>query len=707
MLKLSVQRLFENLMSARKHRLNPQSRSAVVEYALVLLGLGGLFYFLFGSTFQSQFDLTDDFLILNILSQRTSLWDLITNDIQRWGRFRPVYWVTYLAQTATFGANSHIWHIAATSLGVLTCFLIYITVRKIRSDIPSSMVFILLLAVSGTQNVIWYRLSPAETQGMFLTAVALWAIVNAAYQCQSRTWDGLALTAMALAGLTKESFVLIIPALLLLRWMLHCWVNQSPWIQTLRTLRARLITGSLIFIAEISIVTAVLVLKPEAYGPTRVGISLNSFNPVGWYTLAASSGLAALAFSLPPFIALILAVYWFGKKLRPYILVGSLICVAWVIPQLVLYKQRISSHYLFPAVVGIAAVILCGLMLLWRRRIWFIWIACVVWLLPVLSSGLSTSTRAASANTATTLVVHKMVTYLAENIVPDQSIVIMADPALNTYPVHSLHTHLKFYGLKSPVYLLPILPKQGYANEWLQRRAKDMTAMFPDLNTLDPEHIGSVIVVTPPDDFFNIPWLVTSPWQRKTFSEPYSSYSLSLQKLGYQQENYISYDILTAGGSPLISPLTFPPDYPLVTIDASLKGKLGIILVKTARWRIENQNGGRLWLGHGEEEGLGISLWAAQKQAIQAIFQVKPGPARPDSQRTIELTVQNQAGTQNARRQFDQATELTVSGELQPGWNDVRIAVLDEATIFKQPNGDVRPVLVLLRHITVGPLSTK
>jgi hypothetical protein len=703
MLKLSAQRLFENLMSFWKHRLDPRSRSAAIEYALVLLGLGGLFYFLFGGTFQSQFALIDDHWILNTLSQKASLWNLIAGDIQNAGRFRPVYWAIYSAQIATSGANSHIWHITVTSLGVLTCFLIYIAVRKIGSDIPSSLVFILLLAVSGSQNVIWYRLGTNETQAMLLTAVSLWAVVNAAYQRQSWTWDGLALATMALAGLTKESFVLIIPALLLLRWTLHCWFNRSPWIQTLHTLRTPLIIGSLVFIAEISIMAIVLLFKPEAYSATKVGLSSDSFNPVGWYTLVTSPELATLASSLPLFVALILAVYWPEKKLRPYILVGSLIWLAWVVPQLVLYKQGISWRYLFPAVVGTAAVILCGLTVLWQRRVWLIWIACVVWLVPVLSSGLSTTTRAASANTASTLALHEMVTYLTENTAPDQSIVIMADPALDYEPLHSLYVHLRFAGSKSSVFLLPILPKQGYASEWLQSLAEGITATFPDLSTLDPEHVGSVIVLTSPDDFSNISWLDTPLWQKKIFREPFSSYSLSLQKLGYEQAGYISYNILTSGEALL----AFPPDYPLATIDASLKGKVGIGLVKTARWGIENQGQGLLWLGHGEEEGLEIKLWTAQKQAVQAIFQVQPGPARADKQRTVEVTLQNLAGTQQDRRQFDQATELTFTAKLQPGWNDVRIAVLDEATIFRQPNGDIRPLLVLLRHITVRPLSTK
>ncbi len=98
-------------------------------------------------------------------------------------------------------------------------------------------------------------------------------------------------------------------------------------------------------------------------------------------------------------------------------------------------------------------------------------------------------------------------------------------------------------------------------------------------------------------------------------------------------------------------------------------------------------------------------LWATQKQAVRAILQVQPGPARPDSRRTIEATLQNGTGVQKARRQFDEATELFFVGELQPGRNDFQFYALDEATILKQPDGDTRPLLVLLHQVIIKPLG--
>jgi SAM-dependent methyltransferase len=150
-----------------------------------------------------------------------------------------------------------------------------------------------------------------------------------------------------------------------------------------------------------------------------------------------------------------------------------------------------------------------------------------------------------------------------------------------------------------------------------------------------------------------------------------------------------------------------PTDYPLITSDSSLAGAVGIdSQLQTPRWGIEVYEGhGLLWLGHGAAQGLQGVLRSVEKRLVQVTFEVEPGPAREDSQRTVEVAIENETGIQTVHWQFDQATTLTFVAELQPGRNDFSIKVLEEATILKQPNGDTRPLLLLLRHVTLAPLS--
>ena len=155
--------------------------------------------------------------------------------------------------------------------------------------------------------------------------------------------------------------------------------------------------------------------------------------------------------------------------------------------------------------------------------------------------------------------------------------------------------------------------------------------------------------------------------------------------------------------TPLDASQAGPDNYPLLTVDPSLAGAVGIDPQLRTPWPIEvHDDGSLLWLGHGDQQGIKGALWSAEKRMVKLTFDVSPGPAREDSQRAVELTLENEAGAQTERQQFDQAITLIFGVELQPGRSDFSFKSLDKATILTQPNGDTRPLLVLLRHITVA-----
>jgi hypothetical protein len=141
-------------------------------------------------------------------------------------------------------------------------------------------------------------------------------------------------------------------------------------------------------------------------------------------------------------------------------------------------------------------------------------------------------------------------------------------------------------------------------------------------------------------------------------------------------------------------------EYLPITVDSSLTGTIDIDPHFQTPWGVRI---GLIWLGHGEEQGLKGALWSTERQAVQVIFDVMPGPAREDSLRTFEVTLENEAGIQTERQQFDRATKLVFDMELQSGRNELSVKVLEETTILRQPNADTRPLLMLLRHITVNP----
>jgi hypothetical protein len=502
-------------MNGGKSKVGNWRYSSLIEYAVIFVALSGLFYFLFGPTLQAQLALVDDHEIIRFISPEGSLWNVLESDLHR-GRFRPLYYSFRFAEIILFGTNPQAWHIATISFGVLTCFLLYLAARKVGADIFSASLFASMFAMTGSLAEIWYRLGPNETLGMLLLALSIWAIANAVRRVSPWFWDGLALTAMALAGLTKESFVLVIPALLLLRWTLQCWIHQETWRQAFCTLQRLMVGGLLVFVAEMVILIAVMLYAPEGYGPTIVKLSLTSLDPRKWYERLISSEAVLLVYYCPMSFTL-LAVYWpGGRPKRSYLAAVFLISVGWVIPQLALYSNLMFGRYFFPAIVGIAAINLLALVVVQRRRGWILWTLCAMGLLPSLGLGLNFTTKSVNYYTADTQVVHEMVTYLARNVNPNRSIVIAGDADLDAEYIFSLGVHLRFAGSTSPVY-----------------RIQDITAAEAD-------NIGAIVLLHLPDN--QVPgWFIPDRWQERAFSQPY--YSLSIWRLGYGKEGDVRYNV--------------------------------------------------------------------------------------------------------------------------------------------------------------------
>ncbi len=105
-------------------------------------------------------------------------------------------------------------------------------------------------------------------------------------------------------------------------------------------------------------------------------------------------------------------------------------------------------------------------------------------------------------------------------------------------------------------------------------------------------------------------------------------------------------------------------------VDHSLTG------VVTARpwldsppWGLERDYAGRgsiVWIGQGDEEGLGGVLSSTRVQSITIILEVIPGPSRTDSRRTVEFSLDNGIGQQTLRKVYE-GGQWTFNVVLQPG----------------------------------------
>src|SRR5262249_54975426 len=116
-------------------------------------------------------------------------------------------------ETYLVGGHPNRWHADRLLLAFVSAGALYCTVRSLLP--PFSAAVVTLLFFSGRQNDIWVRLGPAETYGVpFCLLGLVWIAVSAGrgQWRPTRLLPGFAL--IWLAGLMKESFIPILPGVL-------------------------------------------------------------------------------------------------------------------------------------------------------------------------------------------------------------------------------------------------------------------------------------------------------------------------------------------------------------------------------------------------------------------------------------------------------------------------------------------------------------
>jgi hypothetical protein len=149
----------------------------------------------------------------------------------------------------------------------------------------------------------------------------------------------------------------------------------------------------------------------------------------------------------------------------------------------------------------------------------------------------------------------------------------------------------------------------------------------------------------------------------------------------------------------------------LATVDPALTGVVGVNEISEFDWGIESYQGrGILWLGEGISQGLVGYLWSEREISVRVTFEVRPGSGREDTLRHLEFRYYRrgkyspiQEGAIVQHFQISEPTKIEATVTLQRGLNQIYLFALDEATVRRQPNGDERPLLVLLEHIDILP----
>ena len=279
------------------------------------------------------------------------------------------------------------------------------------------------------------------------------------------------------------------------------------------------------------------------------------------------------------------------------------------------------------------------------------------------------------------------------NPVTDNAIDAPFSEALSMIPVAS---KILFAGDQgAPDYPL-FAPRQRYGNQVISWGKAPFEAEHLR-SQISQEHITYVLIENdqmldfhwdpPVSTKKMVDWLAREPDMREV---PLKSSSIRLFAMSYASP------LQTV---PFFKNMLVPPELPLLTIDPTLAGKVGIVTNSISTpWSIENVAGhALLWIGEGEPEGLSFSLWSGSAVDLHLNFGVTAGPSRSGAERHVALVSDNLGEVE--RHTFVGDSLVSFPVRLKTGLNGFRFYSLDRST--QSLENDQRRIIVGVRNVGV------
>lgn len=284
-------------------------------------------------------------------------WDL--------GRFTPVFNAIQVLEAQIFRKSPLLWHLETLVLALCSAVLLYMIFIRLGVSVFPSLLGGMWLLARGQE--LWVEKQYQEEIGVLFLLAAVLLFIKAAKARDGATVDWAAAVFLVLAGLTKETFVFLYPAVLLFRIFLDGFsAERQPLLSSLRRLRPLLISIGLIFSGQMLLICYLYLNGPYTQG--IVG-GLFDFNPTQMTGLLFGN-LPEFSYFLPALGLLLMVPAILMRRMRTWLWVpAALILALWLVPQFFIFKTRgLSGHYIYSAIPGLIAVNVLGLEFLWRHK---------------------------------------------------------------------------------------------------------------------------------------------------------------------------------------------------------------------------------------------------------------------------------------------------------------------------------------------------
>jgi hypothetical protein len=314
----------------------------------------------------------DDHELISIYSQLKEsnfnifevFYSRMNTEIHSTHRFRPFYYFHRIVEVAAFQNNFYNLALYNLALIVITSWAFYSIGKGLGFNSFVSILFSTVVLVGGQMEILW-MLGPAETIATLTYSLSLVCLLKSVYNGISVRFSIGYVTLMILSAFSKESFILLIPATIILQISLYMRKNSKNFYQSCVDNRYTILPLFLFFFVTLVIVKFYVGTAGIGYAGVENKTTILSYYRTFDSLFSSNNVFISLLIAE---IAVISAVTVSVIKKTDYTSIARCYsAIFWliayasllIIPQIILYtKSGLSGRYLLPTSIGIGLCLL-------------------------------------------------------------------------------------------------------------------------------------------------------------------------------------------------------------------------------------------------------------------------------------------------------------------------------------------------------------
>jgi len=507
-------------------------KNDIFVFFLFLLIFYGIFRY--SESFNKGYNIVEDNILIETnksleTTSFISVWDnQMKTELYSWNRFRPL-WVIYLITTVEmFGFNLLLINIFTALLCILTTFLLFKFCFNIGFNFSQSFLFA-LLTIIGPATILWTRNIDAEIIGMLMLSFMLFFLSKSIYSERHHFFYKFCfIFFLILTSLSKESFLIVVPAVLFLYLFIYSQKNDITILKAIKNNYLIIIIGSILFIIFIASLIKIVGINHE-HRYSGVDLKLFSSKTISDFTINIFSKNLFLLSLFAIFIILengFTKKYKFPSKSLKIVISLLFFMFIVIVPQFIIYyKTGIYERYYLPYLFGMSFTLIYLLKQVSEISIFlkyfFTTTVVVFLLLETFTVTIPLITNYSNECKATTDVVNLIETN------PGKKLLFVMDPVQNFWDAYKLKIYIDFtekdviyfYDFIKRDYLHKNFADTVYYND-LSRQSKRLSGKNLIDSLSDFSDLNEILVLWSLESKFkneNKKWFNESEFKKKKF----------------------------------------------------------------------------------------------------------------------------------------------------------------------------------------------